>query len=49
MIEVFQDQKPGNSRLFYAGLIGQIGSLIGTLIVFPAVNIFHLLKEGRQC
>ncbi|KAI6222569.1 Riboflavin transporter [Aphelenchoides besseyi] len=48
--ETYRDAAPNDeNRLFWAGLSTQIGSFIGSLIVFPAVNIFGFFRSAPQC
>ncbi|NP_001317853.1 Riboflavin transporter [Caenorhabditis elegans] len=37
------------SRLFWCGVFIQIGSFIGSAVMFPLVNIAHLFTSAPQC
>ncbi|VDD93816.1 unnamed protein product [Enterobius vermicularis] len=37
------------SRLFWCGVFIQIGSFLGSFIMFPLVNIFHVFKSAPVC
>ncbi|PIC23326.1 hypothetical protein B9Z55_017064 [Caenorhabditis nigoni] len=37
------------SRLFWCGVFIQIGSFVGSAVMFPLVNIAHLFTSAPQC
>ncbi|NP_001088340.1 solute carrier family 52 (riboflavin transporter), member 1 L homeolog isoform X1 [Xenopus laevis] len=39
----------GHSALLWCGAVIQIGSLVGALVMFPMVSIYHLFQSGRDC
>ncbi|XP_068093960.1 solute carrier family 52, riboflavin transporter, member 2 [Hyperolius riggenbachi] len=39
----------GHSALLWCGAVIQAGSLIGALLMFPMVSIYHLFHSGRDC
>ncbi|XP_040207989.1 solute carrier family 52, riboflavin transporter, member 2-like [Rana temporaria] len=39
----------GHSALLWCGAAIQVGSLIGALLMFPMVSIYHLFHSGRDC
>ncbi|CAD5228559.1 unnamed protein product [Bursaphelenchus xylophilus] len=53
IFEYIQSSSPSpaatHRRLLYAGLVGQAGTVVGTIFVFPAVNIFNLFKSAPSC
>ncbi|KAI6243225.1 Riboflavin transporter [Aphelenchoides fujianensis] len=46
----YRDADPLNEdRLFWTGLAVQIGSFIGTVVVYPSVNMFNFFHEAPLC
>ncbi|XP_075703756.1 solute carrier family 52, riboflavin transporter, member 2 [Rhinoderma darwinii] len=39
----------GHSALLWCGAAIQAGSLLGALVMFPMVSIYHLFQSGRDC
>ncbi|XP_073412628.1 solute carrier family 52, riboflavin transporter, member 2 [Dendrobates tinctorius] len=39
----------GHSALLWCGAVIQAGSLVGALVMFPMVSIYHLFQSGRDC
>ncbi|KAE8600037.1 hypothetical protein XENTR_v10017444 [Xenopus tropicalis] len=39
----------GHSALLWCGAVIQMGSLVGALLMFPMVSIYHLFQSGRDC
>ncbi|XP_067824849.1 solute carrier family 52, riboflavin transporter, member 2 isoform X2 [Heptranchias perlo] len=39
----------GHSALVWCGAAIQVGSLIGALVMFPLVSIYHLFTSGQAC
>ncbi|KAM4705506.1 LOW QUALITY PROTEIN: solute carrier family 52, riboflavin transporter, member 2 [Rhinophrynus dorsalis] len=39
----------GHSALLWCGAVIQVGSLLGALLMFPMVSIYHLFQSGRDC
>ncbi|KAM3928813.1 solute carrier family 52, riboflavin transporter, member 2 [Leptodactylus fuscus] len=39
----------GHSALLWCGAVIQAGSLLGALVMFPMVSVYHLFKSGRDC
>lgn len=39
----------GHSALLWCGAAIQAGSLLGALVIFPMVSIYHLFQSGRDC
>lgn len=39
----------GHSALLWCGAVIQAGSLIGALLMFPMVSVYHLFQSGRDC
>uniref|UniRef100_A0A914YZI8 Riboflavin transporter n=1 Tax=Panagrolaimus superbus TaxID=310955 RepID=A0A914YZI8_9BILA len=47
---VIRDDNPeSDSRLFWCGIFMQIGSVIGTAVMFPLINFAHIFKSGPAC
>uniref|UniRef100_A0AC34F2A0 Riboflavin transporter n=1 Tax=Panagrolaimus sp. ES5 TaxID=591445 RepID=A0AC34F2A0_9BILA len=44
-----EDNPDSESRLFWCGVFMQIGSFIGTTIMFPLVNVAHLFQSAPAC
>jgi riboflavin transporter 2 len=44
-----EDNPDSESRLFWCGVFMQIGSFIGTSIMFPLVNVAHLFQSAPAC
>ncbi|KAI6176235.1 Riboflavin transporter [Aphelenchoides bicaudatus] len=50
LLESYRDDQPNvSSRLFWAGLCLQSGSFVGTLIMYPLVNVAKLFKDASPC
>ncbi|XP_044148726.1 solute carrier family 52, riboflavin transporter, member 2 [Bufo gargarizans] len=39
----------GHSALLWCGAAIQAGSLVGALVMFPMVSVYHLFQSGRDC
>ncbi|XP_069812280.1 solute carrier family 52, riboflavin transporter, member 2-like, partial [Dendropsophus ebraccatus] len=39
----------GHSALLWCGAVIQAGSLVGALVMFPMVSVYHLFQSGRDC
>ncbi|XP_056409440.1 solute carrier family 52, riboflavin transporter, member 2-like [Hyla sarda] len=39
----------GHSALLWCGAVIQAGSLLGALVMFPMVSVYHLFQSGRDC
>ncbi|KAH7699167.1 hypothetical protein AAVH_33730 [Aphelenchoides avenae] len=47
---VIKDDDPSDeSRLFWSGFCAQAGAFIGTLIVFPLINVFKVFESAEEC
>ncbi|KAI6179770.1 Riboflavin transporter [Aphelenchoides besseyi] len=47
---VLRDDAPNNeSRLFWCGVYMQVGSFLGSVIMFPLVNVAHLFQSAPLC
>ncbi|KAI6230973.1 Riboflavin transporter [Aphelenchoides besseyi] len=47
---VLRDDAPHNeSRLFWCGVYMQVGSFLGSVIMFPLVNVAHLFQSAPLC
>lgn len=46
---ILREGHQSESRLFWCGVFIQIGSFIGSAVMFPLVNVFHLFTTAPPC